>query len=414
MGKRAAVVGAGISGLYACLLLEQHGFTVDLHERSNSIGGRMKSEMKSGFILDHGFHVLQTGYPLASKILDYEAMGCSAFEPGALIIRPKNKKPKIWQFSDPFRRPIKGIFGIFNLFTSPLNLLRVGLLRMKLKRMNDTDLFQKKSQTTLDYLQSKGFSQSFIDQFFTPLFGGIFLETELRTDSRMFDFVFKNMSRGDMVLPKDGISACPQQIFDRLTKTSLKLNSNISVLDEGKLSNGDEVFEYDIVIKAFAPKNSNLTKGVWTIHFAAPKSPLKDKYIMLNSTLKSERCLISHLAVPSDIQPNYAPSNLSLVTVTVVDEDAKRQGLTTKEAVEDHVTKELLGWFPNQIHNWRVLDVQYIESALPEFSGDDFDNLSKSTTTTMCGDNTYHGSVEGALLSAQRVIDNFLKKGSQG
>ena len=70
--------------------------------------------------------------------------------------------------------------------------------------------------------------------------------------------------------------------------------------------------------------------------------------------------------------------------------------------------------FPNQIHNWRVLDVQYIESALPEFSGDDFDNLSKSTTTTMCGDNTYHGSVEGALLSAQRVIDNFLKKGSQG
>ena len=250
---------------------------------------------------------------------------------------------------------------------------------MKLRRIKDTDLFQKKSQTTLDYLQSKGFSQSFIDQFFTPLFGGIFLETELRTDSRMFDFVFKNMSRGDMVLPKDGISACPQQIFDRLTKTSLKLNSNISVIDEGKLSNGDEVFEYDVVVKAFAPKNSNLTRGVWTIHFAAPKSPLKDKYIMLNSTLKTERCLISHLAVPSDIQPNYAPSNQSLITVTVVDEDAKKQGLSTIEAVKNSVMEELLDWFPNEIQNWRVLDVQYIESALPEFSGNDFDNLSKST-----------------------------------
>ena len=94
MTKKAAVVGAGISGLYACLLLEQHGFSVDLHERSDAIGGRMKTEKQSGFILDHGFHVLQTGYPLASKVLDYQAMGCLAFEPGALIIRPMEKGRK--------------------------------------------------------------------------------------------------------------------------------------------------------------------------------------------------------------------------------------------------------------------------------------------------------------------------------
>ncbi len=410
--KKAAVVGAGISGLYACLLLEQHGFAVDLHEKSNSIGGRMKSEKKSGFILDKGFHVLQTGYPLASKVFNYEAMSCQAFEPGALVIRPHNRKPKIWQFSDPFRRPIKGFIGVFNLFTSPLNLLRVGLLRMKLKRIKDTELFQKKSQTTLDYLQSKGFNQSFIDQFFTPLFGGIFLETELRTDSRMFDFVFKNMSRGQMVLPKDGISACPQQIFDRLTNTSLKLDSKVSLLNDTKLSNGDEIFEYDVVVKAFASKNSNLTRSVWTLHFAAPKSPLKGKYIMLNSNIKSEECLISHLAVPSDIQPDYAPSNQALVTVTVVGEEAEKQGLSTKQAVEDCVIEELSGWFPNEIHQWRVLDVQYIESALPEFSGSDFDNFPKSTTATDCGDNTYHGSVEGALLSAQRAVNNILKIGA--
>ena len=414
MVKKAAVVGAGISGLYACLLLEQHGFSVDLFEKSNSIGGRMKSEKKSGFILDHGFHVLQTGYPLASKVFDYKSMECMPFEPGALIIKPDGVKSKIWQFTDPFRRPVKGVFGAFSLFTSPLNLLRVGLLRIKLARTKDSDLFQKESQTTLDYLLSKGFSQPFIERFFTPLFGGIFLETELRTDSRMFDFVFKNMSRGDMVLPKNGIAACPQQIFDRLRNTTLEVNSNISVIDETKLSAGDEVLEYDLVVKAFSPDKSNLTRGVWTIHFAAPKSPLRDKYIMLNSSLKSTRGLISHLAVPSDIQPNYAPSNQSLVTVTVVEEDAKKQGLSTNEAVKDSVVKELLQWFPDQVQNWRVLDVQYIQAALPELSGADFDNLSKKSDNYSCGDGTYHGSVEGALLSAQRVIDNFLKKGVQG
>ena len=407
--KKAAVVGAGISGLYACLLLEKHGYIVDLYEKSNSIGGRMKSEKKSGFVLDRGFHVLQTGYPLASKVFDYQAMSCRAFEPGALIIRPDHKSPKIWRFSDPFRRPTKGILGAFSLFTSPLNLLRVGLLRIKLSRLKDTDIFQKESQTTLDYLQSKGFSQSFIDRFFTPLFGGIFLETELRTDSRMFDFVFKNMSRGDMVLPEDGISACPQQIFDRLTSTSLMLNSNISAIGERKLSNGEEEFEYDAIIKAFPNNNSKLTRGVWTLHFAAPKSPLNGRYIMLNSNLKSKNKLISHLAVPSDIQPSYAPLNQALITVTVVAEDANKHGLSSKQAIEDSVKEELHQWFPNEVNDWRTLDVQFIESALPEFSGEDFDNLSKSTVTNCCGDNTYHGSVEGALLSVHRVIDNIVK-----
>ena len=86
MTKKAAVVGAGISGLYACWLLEKRGYSVELYEKSDAIGGRMRSEKKSGFILDRGFHVLQTGYPLASELFDYDAMGCQAFEPGALII----------------------------------------------------------------------------------------------------------------------------------------------------------------------------------------------------------------------------------------------------------------------------------------------------------------------------------------
>ena len=33
MSKKAAVVGAGISGLYASLLLEQRGYEVDLFDK---------------------------------------------------------------------------------------------------------------------------------------------------------------------------------------------------------------------------------------------------------------------------------------------------------------------------------------------------------------------------------------------
>ena len=408
MVKKAAVVGAGISGLYTCLLLEKNGYTVDLYEKSSTIGGRMSSEKKSGFILDRGFHVMQTGYPLASSVFDYEKMGCKAFEPGALIIRPNQNKPKVWRFADPFRRPLKGILSVFSLFTTPLNLLRVGLLRMKLSRIKDVDIFKHKSQTTLEFLSSRGFSESFIQSFFSPLFGGIFLESELRTDARMFRFVFKNMSRGNMVLPKEGISACPKQLFERLENTSLNLNSNVSLQSEIELIHEGQNHVYEVIFKAFATKNEP-SRDVWTIHFAAPKSPLSSKYIMLNSALKSEDKLISHLAVPSDIQPSYAPENQALVTVTVIGEDAKKHGLTDGKSVEKSVISELSTWFPKQISSWKTINVQHIEAALPELTGQHFDNLTKSSNANLCGDQTYHGSVEGALISAQIAVDEFLK-----
>ena len=268
MSKNAAVVGAGISGLHTCYLLEQQGFQVDLFERSDKIGGRMASDRKSGFILDRGFHVMQTGYPIASEIIDYEAMGCKAFEPGALIIASTPTKRKIWRFSDPFRRPIKGLFGVFNFFTSPLNLLKVGIMRLNISRTKDDELFSEGSQTTIDYLRSRGFSEPFIQRFFRPLFGGIFLESELRTDSRMFKFVFKNMSRGNMVLPENGISDCPDQLFQRLKCTTLKLNADAEVISENELLVNGEQHSYDVIIQAFDSEQSQITRDVWTLYFA--------------------------------------------------------------------------------------------------------------------------------------------------
>ena len=294
------------------------------------------------------------------------------------------------------------------MFTTPLNLLRVGLLRMKLSRIKDVDIFKHKSQTTLEFLSSRGFSESFIQSFFSPLFGGIFLESELRTDARMFRFVFKNMSRGNMVLPKEGISACPKQLFERLENTSLNLNSNVSLQSEIELIHEGQNHVYEVIFKAFATKNEP-SRDVWTIHFAAPKSPLSSKYIMLNSALKSEDKLISHLAVPSDIQPSYAPENQALVTVTVIGEDAKKHGLTDGKSVEKSVISELSTWFPKQISSWKTINVQHIEAALPELTGQHFDNLTNSSNANLCGDQTYHGSVEGALISAQIAVDEFLK-----
>ena len=68
------IVGAGISGLVAATVLEQHGYSPVLIEASDRVGGRVKTDIINGYQLDHGFQVLLTAYPAAQKYLDYKSL----------------------------------------------------------------------------------------------------------------------------------------------------------------------------------------------------------------------------------------------------------------------------------------------------------------------------------------------------
>ena len=53
-------------------------------------------------------------------------------------------------------------------------------------------------------------------RFFSTLFQRIFLETELSTSSRMFEFVFKMFAEGQASVPKKGIEAIPKQLLSKI------------------------------------------------------------------------------------------------------------------------------------------------------------------------------------------------------
>jgi monoamine oxidase len=71
------IIGAGLAGLSGARRLQQGGIPFILLEADQRIGGRLKTDQRDGFILNHGFQVLQTAYPVAS--------GASILEP---ISRP--------------------------------------------------------------------------------------------------------------------------------------------------------------------------------------------------------------------------------------------------------------------------------------------------------------------------------------
>jgi len=85
------IVGAGISGLIAAKVLEDHGFCPIVIESTESAGGRVKTDIIDGYQLDHGFQVLLTAYPAAKKYLDFKALDLQRFLPGAAIFTSRRQ-----------------------------------------------------------------------------------------------------------------------------------------------------------------------------------------------------------------------------------------------------------------------------------------------------------------------------------
>ncbi len=52
------IVGAGIAGLSCALTLQKNNLTFAIVESGDTPGGRIQTDVKDGFRLDHGFQVL--------------------------------------------------------------------------------------------------------------------------------------------------------------------------------------------------------------------------------------------------------------------------------------------------------------------------------------------------------------------
>lgn len=55
------VVGAGVAGLSCAVTLAQRGVTPVVLEASDGVGGRVRTDVVDGFLLDRGFQIFLTG-----------------------------------------------------------------------------------------------------------------------------------------------------------------------------------------------------------------------------------------------------------------------------------------------------------------------------------------------------------------
>src|SRR5215213_7402012 len=98
---RVIVVGAGLAGLTCAKVLRERGTEVAVFEASDGVGGRVRTDALDGFLLDRGFQVYFTSYPVSKRHLDHAKLDFRSFDPGAIIHRGRERSV----LSDPLRDP---------------------------------------------------------------------------------------------------------------------------------------------------------------------------------------------------------------------------------------------------------------------------------------------------------------------
>ena len=398
------IIGAGVSGLIAAYELEQEGYRPIIIEQSSEVGGRVKTVHANGYDLDLGFQVLLTAYPLAKQYLDMDALNLRKLKSGALIY----SNGKAYQIGDPLRNLKVLIPTLLSKVGSIGDKLKILKLNQSLKKKSIESIFASPETTTHEYLVRFGFSPNIIERFFKPFFSGIFLEPDLRTSSRMFEFVYKMFGEGYAAIPKSGIGEISEQLKGKLQNTEIKFNCRVEEVtnDYILLGSGEKILHHGVIITTDAStliRNLNDQETTWKscmcLYFEVDKTNIPTDTIAL-------------VAEPGNYSNNLyayidAKTGKTILSVTTLKHHDKPD-----QEIIDKVVSEIKQYSGsaqvNYIHSFKI------NQALP-----DLQNLRMSAQPSesqvlsnvfLAGDCLFNGSLNAAMESGRLAVKGMIEK----
>lgn len=401
------IIGAGLSGLVAAKVLEDHGYAPVIFETSDRVGGRVKTDIVEGYQLDHGFQVLLEAYPKAIQYLDYEALELQELKPGAVIFSEGKTKT----LGDPLRDLSLLFPTLFSGIGNLSDKIKILQLNQDLKRRSIQEIFKAEETTTIDYLEARNFSREMINKFFRPFFSGIFLEEKLNTSSRMFEFVYKMFGEGLAVIPKKGMGEISQQLAGKLKNSRLRLNTAVKKVEQGKITlhSGEEIISHFTIIASEAnPLVANLQgqeipwKSCHNLYFEVEKNSIEKPLIGL---ISDPEALINNIFFHNSVETESKGAK-QLLSVTIV----KETPLSGK-ILQERVKKDLLQFCG--IREMRFLKHYAIPKALPDLKNLHYELEPTETQLSgnifLAGDQLLNGSQNAAMLAGERAALGVIK-----
>ena len=399
------VVGAGLAGLTAAKVLSQSGREVLLLEKSDGVGGRVRTDQYKDFLLDRGFQVLLTAYPELPKHLNLSLLELHSFESGATIFSDGHFS----KVGDPFRNVSSIMSTAFTKTIGIQDKIKLLKLRNSLIGRKKIYLQQKDDKRILETFEELGFTSKAINSFFKPLVGGIQLDPSLSGSTRLCFLVLKMLFIGDAAVPSRGMGAISEQLSKQINESSIRLTSSVDKVEGKKviLESGESFLPSNLIIATEGPatakllgQESPLSRSVSCIYFSAPQAPSSSKAILLNGE-KNGPAL--NVAIMSNISPSYSKNGKALIAVAIPN--------TIKPDSMENVLIQMRKWFGDSVDSWEHIKTYSIEHGQPDLRpGDPFrKSIKNSEGVYICGDHRDTPSIQGALVSGRRAAEICLK-----
>ncbi len=405
---KVIIVGAGLAGLTCAKALREGGAEVTVFEASDGVGGRVRTDEKDGFLLDRGFQVYFTAYPVARRHLDHARLDLRVFDPGAIIHRGRERSV----LSYPLREPKALVPTLLSDAATLQDKLRTVELAVKnLAGEEDGEA----DTSTLEYLKSSGLSTWYIDSFYKPFYGGVFLSRSLSTSSRVFRFTFRMLATGKTVVPARGMGEIPKQLATHLPIGTIRLTSPVNfLLRDGDraagVKTGCEEHEADaIVVATEAPVASELTGetvpegtvGEVCLYYET-SGVGSGKKVLLNA---EEDAFVNNAVEISGISERYAPPGRNLLYAVALsglnlpDDELYRRGI-----------EDLSEWYPDA--DFRPLTLRRIPYGQFAQPPGIHETLPQNRTATpnlfLAGEYTEDSSINGSMLSGEKAARGVL------
>jgi len=408
--KPVVVVGAGLAGLVCARKLHQSGISVIVVDAADRPGGRLKTDRIGGFQLDHGFQVFFTAYPNARRALDYDALKFGKFAKGTYIFHDEGLH---LLESQSILEMMRNRFALARDKTIPNSDKKLlGSFAESAGMMSQRQAFSTTPKTTLELLEDHGFGDEIIDRFFRPFLAGMFLDPELKFDSRQFLFIWGMLNQGDTVLPAEGMEAIAKQIAADIPRYLYRFGNPVSEVlrdDHGhacgvRFDTTEEIQASHVVLATDAHVAGRLAgqptveggKSSCTLYFETPTPLVDGAYLVLNG---SGDGLVNHVAPLSSACPSYAPSGKHIASATILGDPSQ-----TDEELAEIAKAEIGEWAPTKGANmWRFIKAYRSSYAQMVQAVGFAEKLPNNSTATnglyWAGEFTENSSIDGAIRS---------------
>ena len=393
-----AIIGAGLAGLACAIELQKNKIDFQIFEASDGVGGRVRSDVIDGFILDRGFQLYNPSYPEGKRLLNYDALDLKPFIPGVAI--RDNKRLRI--VVDPFRAKGFRLNLLKDIPGNPLSYL--GLLRYFLSYLvtSDAQIATTKDISASDSLIKSGVRGNLLEKLLRPFLKGVFLESDLKTSRKFLDVVLKTFLRGTPSVPAQGMQVISDQLASKLPVEKISLNTKIIKIEGNKLQTENEEIIAKKIVVATDPTTAiswlnleeKIMHTVTTWYFKADQRVaelVKGKPILFVDA--SNNGPLANAVVLTNAASSYAPPGQVLVSASAISPH--------QNADLESVKKHLSVIFGLDTNSWQLIKQYQIKEALasmyPPFSLINSNQISEDLF--VAGDHRATSSIQGALLS---------------